>query len=164
MTKTVHNGAIPDATIALVQLRAGQLVGSTYHAVRQTGLLRNAGEPEDRITVLSSWRDSPYFTEAERLALELTEAVLTPSPRGERVPDVLFARAVAGYDDKAARDADRGDRADRLLHPGGSDRETDPGAAAGEELQPGRTGVSGRFPGNLRPSPRGGFAWRTTRT
>src|SRR5262245_32594304 len=76
MTRTVHNGALPDATIALVQLRAGQLAGSTYHTVRQTGLLRNAGEPEERITAVSSWHDAPYFTEAERLALELTEAVL----------------------------------------------------------------------------------------
>ncbi|WP_207756400.1 carboxymuconolactone decarboxylase family protein [Nonomuraea cypriaca] len=85
---------------SLVQLRAGQIVGSTYHTVRQTGLLRKAGETEERITAVASWQDAPYLTDAERVALELVEAVLTPSPSGERVPDELYARASAHYDDK----------------------------------------------------------------
>ena len=50
---------------------------------------------------MSSWRDAPYFTDAERVALELVEAVLTPNPSGERVPDDLFAKACAHYDTKA---------------------------------------------------------------
>jgi alkylhydroperoxidase family enzyme len=101
MFKVTLNGSIPRATISLVQLRAGQLVGSTYHTVRQTGDLRKAGETEERITAVASWRDAPYFTDAERVALELVEAVLTPNPFGERVPDELYAKASAHYDDKA---------------------------------------------------------------
>jgi alkylhydroperoxidase family enzyme len=101
MTKATRNGSIPRTTIGLVQLRAGQIVGSTYHTVRQTGNLRKAGEAEERITAVASWRDAPYFTDAERVALELVEAVLTPNPFGERVPDGLYAKASAHYDDKA---------------------------------------------------------------
>jgi alkylhydroperoxidase family enzyme len=101
MFKATLNGSIPQTTISLVQLRAGQIVGSTYHTVRQTGDLRKAGETEARITAVASWRDAPYFTDAERVALELVEAVLTPNPFGERVPDELYARASAHYDDKA---------------------------------------------------------------
>ncbi|MEU4572286.1 carboxymuconolactone decarboxylase family protein [Nonomuraea sp. ATR24] len=101
MTKAVRNGAVPDATVHLMQLRAGQIVGSTYHAVRQSGQLRKAGESEERITAVATWRDAPCFTDAERVALELVEAVLTPSPSGERVPDELYARVAAHYDDKA---------------------------------------------------------------
>ncbi|GAA5190907.1 carboxymuconolactone decarboxylase family protein [Rugosimonospora acidiphila] len=101
MIKATHNGSIPRTTISLVHLRAGQLVGSTYHTVRQTGELRKAGETEERITSVASWRDAPYFTDAERVALELVEAVLTPNPSGQRVPDELYARASAHYDDKA---------------------------------------------------------------
>src|SRR5215471_183888 len=71
MFKATLNGSIPQTTISLVQLRAGQIVGNTYHTV------------------------------AERVALELVEAVLTPNPFGERVPDELYARASAHYDDKA---------------------------------------------------------------
>jgi alkylhydroperoxidase family enzyme len=101
MIKAVHNGSIPETTVALVQLRAGQVVGSTYHTVRQTGNLRKAGETEERITAVASWRDAPYFSGAERVALALVEAVLLPNPFGDRVPDDLYAEAADHYDDKA---------------------------------------------------------------
>ena len=101
MFQAAQNGSIPQTTISLVQLRAGQIVGNTYHTVRQTGDLRKAGGTEERITAVASWRDAPYFTDAERVALELVEAGLTPNPFGERVPDELYAKASAHYDDKA---------------------------------------------------------------
>ncbi len=101
MFKAIGNGSIPQTTVSLVQLRAGQIVGNTYHTVRQAGDLRTAGETEERITAVASWRDAPYFTDAERVALELVEAVLTPNPFGERVSDELCARASAHYDHKA---------------------------------------------------------------
>jgi alkylhydroperoxidase family enzyme len=99
--KVTRNGSIPQTTISLVQLRAGQIVGSTYHTVRLTDNLRKAGETEERITAVATWQDAPYFTDAERVALELVEAVLTPNPFGERVSDELYAKASAHYDDKA---------------------------------------------------------------
>jgi alkylhydroperoxidase family enzyme len=101
MFKAVLNGSIPQTTMSLMHLRAGQIVGSTYHAIRATGDLRKAGESEERITAVQTWRDAPYFTDAERVALELAEAVLTSNPFGERIPDELYARAAAHYDDKA---------------------------------------------------------------
>ena len=101
MFKATRNGSIPQTTISLMQLRAGQIAGSTYHTVRQTGDLRKAGETEERITAVASWQDAPYFTDAERVALELVEAVLTPNPFGERVRGELYARASAHYHDKA---------------------------------------------------------------
>lgn len=99
--KAVGNGAIPQTTVGLVQLRAGQIVGSTYLTVLHTGNLRRAGETDERITAVASWRDAPCFTDAERAALALVEAVLTPNPDGERVPDALYDAAAAHYDDKA---------------------------------------------------------------
>jgi alkylhydroperoxidase family enzyme len=100
-TKVIQNGSIPQTTIDLMLLRVGQLVGSTYFTVMQTATLRKAGETEDRITGVATWPSAPYFTDAERVALELVEAVLTPNPSGERVPDALHAKAAAHYDDKA---------------------------------------------------------------
>jgi AhpD family alkylhydroperoxidase len=99
--KATGNGSIPQTTSSLVQLRAGQLVGNTYLTVLHTGSLRKAGESEERITAVASWRDAPYFTDAERAALALVEAVLTPNPHGERVSDELYAEAAQHYDDKA---------------------------------------------------------------
>ncbi|MEU5426142.1 carboxymuconolactone decarboxylase family protein [Streptomyces olivoreticuli] len=99
--KATGNRSVPRATISLVQLRAGQIVGSTYLTVLHTGFLRKAGETEDRITAVSSWQDAPYFTGAERAALALVEAVLQPSAHGERVSDELYALVAEHYNDKA---------------------------------------------------------------
>ncbi|MEV4252248.1 carboxymuconolactone decarboxylase family protein [Spirillospora sp. NPDC049652] len=99
--KATGNGAIPQATISLVQLRAGQIVGSTYLSVLHSGNLRKAGQSEERITAVASWRDAPWFTGAERVALALVEAVLTPNPSGERVPDELYAEARRHYEEQA---------------------------------------------------------------
>lgn len=99
--KATLNGTVPKATISLMHLRAGQIVGNTYLTVLHTGNLRKAGESEERITAVASWRDAFVFTEAERVALELVEAVLTANPTGERVTDELYARASKQYDDKA---------------------------------------------------------------
>ncbi|MFE6780289.1 carboxymuconolactone decarboxylase family protein [Streptomyces sp. NPDC057702] len=99
--KLVGNGSLPRATISLVQLRAGQLVGNSYLTVLHTGFLRKAGESEERITTVVSWPDSPYFTAAERAALALVDAVLRPAVAGERVPDELYALAAEHYAPKA---------------------------------------------------------------
>ncbi|TDD42289.1 carboxymuconolactone decarboxylase family protein [Saccharopolyspora elongata] len=96
-----RNGPVPQSTVGLMRLRAGQIVGSTYHTIRATENIRRAGESEERITAVATWQDAPYFTDAERVVLELVEAVLTPNPFGERVSDELFAKAAAHYDDLA---------------------------------------------------------------
>lgn len=101
LAKATGNGTIPQTTTSLVQLRAGQIVDSTYLIVLHTGNLRKAGVTEEKITAVASWQDAPHFTAAERVALELVEAVLTPSPSGERIPDELYARASEQYDDPA---------------------------------------------------------------
>ncbi|NBE50638.1 carboxymuconolactone decarboxylase family protein [Streptomyces boluensis] len=97
----IRNGPVPQTVISLMQLRGAQIVGSTYHALPLTESLRKAGETEKRITAVATWQDAPYFTDAERVALELVEAVLNPNPFGERVSDELFAKASALYDDEA---------------------------------------------------------------
>ncbi|MER0444008.1 carboxymuconolactone decarboxylase family protein [Streptomyces sp. Edi4] len=99
--KVTGNGSVPRTTISLVQLRAGQIVASTYLAVLHTGFLRKAGESDERITSVATWQDSPYFTGAERAALALVEAVLQPAGEGERVTDALYAEAARHYEPKA---------------------------------------------------------------
>jgi alkylhydroperoxidase family enzyme len=99
--KATAKGAVPQTTISLVQLRAGQLVGSTYLSVLHSGNLRTAGETEERIAAVATWRDATCFTEAERIALALVDAVHTPHPHGERVSDELYTAASAHYDDTA---------------------------------------------------------------
>ncbi|WP_232326546.1 carboxymuconolactone decarboxylase family protein [Microbispora sp. ATCC PTA-5024] len=102
LVKATGNGSVPSGTISLVYLRAGQLVGNTYQVLRHTSDLRRAGESEERIACVASWGDATCFTDAERAALALTDAVFQPNPRGEeRVPDDLFAEVAEHYDEKA---------------------------------------------------------------
>ncbi|WP_419997066.1 carboxymuconolactone decarboxylase family protein [Streptomyces boninensis] len=97
--KLAANGEVPRGTVALMHLRAGQLVGNTYLTVLHTGNAQRAHVPEEKITAVASWQDAPYFTDAERVALELVEAVLTLGRGGERVPDELYARAAEHYNE-----------------------------------------------------------------
>lgn len=100
--KAVGNGSVPAATVGLIGLRACQITGNTYTLIRAARELRKLGESEDRIDALASLWDAPYFTDAERAALALAEAVLQPSPAGEeKVTDELYARAAEHYDPKA---------------------------------------------------------------
>jgi alkylhydroperoxidase family enzyme len=102
LVKSTSNGSVPSTTTSLVYLRAGQIVGSTYHVMRHSGDLRKAGESEARIAAVATWWDAPYFTDAERAALTLTDAVFQPGARGEeRVPDDLYAEVAKHYDDRA---------------------------------------------------------------
>lgn len=102
LAKATGNGSVPSTTISLMYLRAGQIVGSTYQVMRHSVDLRKAGQSEERIASVASWWDAPYFTDAERAALALTEATFQPSTRGEeRVSEALFATAQEHYDDKA---------------------------------------------------------------
>jgi AhpD family alkylhydroperoxidase len=102
LVKATGNGSVPPTTISLIYLRSAQIVGNTYQVARHSADLRKAGESEERIATVASWWDAPYFTDAERAALALTDAVFQPAPRGEeRVPDEVFARAASHYDEKA---------------------------------------------------------------
>jgi alkylhydroperoxidase family enzyme len=102
LVKATGNGSVPATTTSLVYLRAGQIVGSTYQVLRHSVDLRKAGESEIRIAAVATWWDAPYFTDAERAALALTDAVFQPGARGEeRVPDDLYAEVAKHYDDKA---------------------------------------------------------------
>jgi alkylhydroperoxidase family enzyme len=100
--KATGNGSVPQTTISLIQLRAGQIVGNTYLTIFNSDNLRRAGEKsEEKITAVATWWDAPYFTDAERAALALVEAVLQPATQAERVSDELFAYVSEHYDAQA---------------------------------------------------------------
>lgn len=81
--------------LELVRLRASQLNGCAYCVDAHSGDARQAGETEQRLYALPVWRETPFFTDRERAALELTEAMtrLADGP----VTDELFARTAAEF-------------------------------------------------------------------
>ena len=99
LAKAAHKGGL-DATLAeLVDLRASQINGCSVCVTMHTRNLRKTGESEDRIWSVAAWRDAPFFTDAERAALALTEAVTRLSDREDPVPDEVFAEAARYFDE-----------------------------------------------------------------
>jgi AhpD family alkylhydroperoxidase len=64
-----------DLLFELVKIRASQINGCAYCIDMHTKDARAAGETEQRIYALSAWRETPFFTDRERAALEWTETL-----------------------------------------------------------------------------------------
>jgi AhpD family alkylhydroperoxidase len=74
----------------LIKLRASQINGCAYCIDMHTKDARAAGETEQRLYALNAWRETPFFTERERAALEWTEAITLIADG--HAPDELFFR------------------------------------------------------------------------
>lgn len=85
--------------IELVNLRASQINGCSVCVELHTRSLKKAGESDERIFSVAAWRETPYFTEAERAALALAEAVTRLSDRPDPVPDPIWQDAADHFDD-----------------------------------------------------------------
>ncbi|HWV38670.1 MAG TPA: carboxymuconolactone decarboxylase family protein [Vulgatibacter sp.] len=82
----------------LIKIRASQINGCAHCIDMHTKDARAAGETEQRIYALDAWRETPFFTERERAALALTEAI-TLITQGQ-VPEEVWAQAAAQFDEK----------------------------------------------------------------
>ncbi len=80
----------------LVHLRASQINGCSVCVDGHPRIARKLGETDERLFAVSAWREAPYFTEAERAALALTEAVTLLSET--RVPDDVFEEAARHFE------------------------------------------------------------------
>jgi AhpD family alkylhydroperoxidase len=92
---------VPPRTLDLVHLRASQINGCSVCVDMHARELKQAGETDERIFAVAAWREAPYFTEAERAALSLSEAVTRLSDRPDPVPDEIWDEAVRHYDELA---------------------------------------------------------------
>ncbi len=79
----------------LVKTRASQINGCAYCLDMHTKDARHNGETEQRLYGLSAWRETPFYTDRERAALEWTEAVTLVSD--SHVPDDVFERVSAQF-------------------------------------------------------------------
>ena len=96
-----EKGGVPAKTRGLIHLRASQINGCSVCVDMHPRLLKDAGESVERLFAVAAWRDAPYYTDAERAALALTEAVTRLSDRPDPVPDEIWNEAARHYDEKA---------------------------------------------------------------
>jgi len=96
---TLEKSGVPATTLGLSHLRASQINGCSVCVDMGWRMLKKQGEKDERLFAVSAWRDAPYFTDAERAALALTEAVTRLSDRNEPVPDDVWEEAARHYDE-----------------------------------------------------------------
>jgi AhpD family alkylhydroperoxidase len=97
--KVVRSGGVPNQTLELVHLRASQINGCSVCVHMHARDLKKAGERDERIFAVAAWRDSPFFTDAERAALAMAEAVTRISDRADPVSNEVWAEAARHYDE-----------------------------------------------------------------
>ncbi len=101
MHEATRAGGVPDVTRIIVHLRASQINGCSFCAEMHSREMREAGESDERIFTVAAWREAPFFTEAERAALALTEALTRLSDHAGPVPDELWDEVRKHYEEPA---------------------------------------------------------------
>jgi AhpD family alkylhydroperoxidase len=99
LSKATHETGLSPRLLELINLRASQVNGCGVCAVQHPRIALRLGETDDRLFAVAAWRDAPYFTDAERAALALTEAVTRISDSADPVPDEVWDEAARHYDE-----------------------------------------------------------------
>ncbi len=94
----VKNSGLELSLIELVKLRASQINECAFCIDMHTKDARAAGESEQRLYLLSAWREAPFYSERERAALEWTEALTLIADN--HVPDDVYERVRAHFTDE----------------------------------------------------------------
>ncbi len=98
----IHRSGLETSLLELVKSRASQLNGCAWCLDMHSKDARAMGETEQRLYLLSVWRDAPCYTPRERAALAWTEAVT--KLEGQDVPDEVYQEARAHFDEKSLVD------------------------------------------------------------
>jgi AhpD family alkylhydroperoxidase len=95
----IKHADVPATTLYLIELRASRINGCSVCVDIHSRELKAAGEPDERIFAVVAWREVPYYTDAERAALALTEAATRLADQPDPVPDDVWEEAARHYDE-----------------------------------------------------------------
>ncbi len=102
LEKYVHSSGLEPSLLELVKVRASQINGCAYCIDMHTKDARARGETEQRLYALSAWRETPFFTDRERAALEWTESLTLISR--DQVPDHVYESVRRQFGEKELAD------------------------------------------------------------
>ncbi|MGA7669928.1 MAG: carboxymuconolactone decarboxylase family protein [Nitrolancea sp.] len=98
--KAVQESGVSPKLLELMSLRASQINGCGVCAVQHPQIARKLGETDERIFAVTAWRDAPFFTDAERAALALTEASTRIADSSDPVPDEVWEEAARHFNEQ----------------------------------------------------------------
>jgi AhpD family alkylhydroperoxidase len=96
-----QQGGVPVKTLHLAHLRASQINGCGVCVTGGAQHAKKDGETDERLFAVAAWRDASFFTDPERAALALAEAMTRLSDRADPVPDEVWEDAARHYDERA---------------------------------------------------------------
>ncbi|GLX04847.1 carboxymuconolactone decarboxylase family protein [Microbispora sp. NBRC 16548] len=97
--KAIHAAGVDPRVLELVHLRASQINGCSPCVFAGVASAKRHGETDERLHNVVTWRETPFFTEAERAALALTEAATRIQDGAPGVTDEIWEAAAAHFDD-----------------------------------------------------------------
>ena len=100
LNRVIEKSGLDRKIVDLIHLRASQINGCSVCVDMHWRMSKKAGESDERLFAVSAWRDAPYFTEAERSVLALTESVTRLSDRSDPVPDDVWNEAARHFDER----------------------------------------------------------------
>ncbi|MFG2864198.1 carboxymuconolactone decarboxylase family protein [Streptomyces sioyaensis] len=100
VVKATRQGGVPEATLELVHLRASQINGCSFCVDGGVKSARKNGVSDERLFAVAAWREAPYFSDAERAALALTEAATRLADSADPVPDAVWDEAADHFDER----------------------------------------------------------------
>ncbi|MEU4579727.1 carboxymuconolactone decarboxylase family protein [Nonomuraea sp. NPDC023979] len=101
MGHDMEQGIIAPATLMLVAMRGSQINGGSACLYGDAAEARKAGVTDDQLITVAAWRQSPFFTDAERAALALAEAATRMNDRSaDAIPDAVWDELVKHYDER----------------------------------------------------------------
>ena len=98
------NGAPPRRFQVLGNITDRRMRTGIYGAIRMSNLdgeIAKTTETPQRLAAVAVWQEAPFFSDAERAALGLAEAITRLADRTDRVPDAIWAEAARHYDETA---------------------------------------------------------------
>jgi AhpD family alkylhydroperoxidase len=98
--KAMYAGGVDPRVLGLVHLRASQINGCGPCVFAGIDSAKKQGETDERLHNVVTWRHTPFFTEAERAALALTEAATRIQDGAPGVTDEVWDAAAAHFDEK----------------------------------------------------------------
>jgi AhpD family alkylhydroperoxidase len=99
LAKSSQVDGLSPALHAMIHLRASQINGCSGCVQIHSREMKHAGEPDHRIYAVAAWRDTEYFSDAERAVLALTEALTRISDRPDPVPDEIWNDVARHFDE-----------------------------------------------------------------
>ncbi|MFG2401399.1 carboxymuconolactone decarboxylase family protein [Streptomyces lydicus] len=100
VAKATRKAGVPEETLELVHLRASQINGCSYCVDGGVKNARKAGVSDHKLFAVAAWREAPYFSDAERAALALTEASTRLADSSDPVPDAVWDEAADHFDEQ----------------------------------------------------------------